>query len=196
MPRRKSMKNEPSTFMKYLDKAIKDSNPDYDIKTVAAALGISKRLSLEDMCDAIVADIRAKSVNNNYIQIILDNRPKRANMCDYLVKILYSLLHPKKLPSTAPIGMSEAVYNGLVNKKTAGTITANEEARLNKAMYAKYCYCIKTIYLKNLFNMFINGKQSRYNLYAICTSSLYKKRNLPVPPRAAIECKDKFKWYE
>ena len=52
------------------------------------------------------------------------------------------------------------------------------------------------LYLQNIINQGFFDKEPKYNPYAICTSSLYKKRDFDVPPSAARKCAKNYRWYK
>ena len=92
--------------------------------------------------------------------------------------------------------MYESKYKELVKKRKEGAISHKEHIILEKALHVKFCHCIKKLYLQNIINQEFFDKEPKYNPYAICTSSLYKKRYFDVPPSAARKCRKSYSWYK
>lgn len=66
--------------------------------------------------------------------------------------------------------ISNKVYKRLLSKKKK---SKREKKTLEKALKQRYCSCLKKLES--------NPKLNNGAAYAICTSSIYKKRGIPVP---------------
>ena len=123
----------------------------------------------------IISYLNRQSINNKVIRELLDTIGYTENLCEILTKVLYELFSPSELPNKAPIMISNKKYKELLDKKQNNIITEDENNTLLEALNCKYCYCVKKLYLKNLFIEYITNKKPEYNPYAICTSSIYKE---------------------
>jgi len=75
--------------------------------------------------------------------------------------------------------ISEKKYKDLQSKKkTKKKMTSKEKKLLDKALYSKYCKCLKIFESKN---------QSKG--YPICMNSIYKNRGFTPPYNASKKCK-------
>ena len=176
---------------------IKNKDRLYNISAVSKMLGLSTDGSYKQHCDRIIDYLRSKSPRNKAIKTLLDNAgDDRETMCNILVNSLYELFSPNKLPKKAPIQMEEEEYKELVKKKKEDDITYEQNEKLEEALNCKYCHCVKKLYLKNQFQLFINEEEPKYNPYAICMSSIYKNRDIKPPFKVSHSCREKYDWYK
>lgn len=110
-----------------------------------------------------------------------------------LVNVLHELIYPPILQLEKKL-MKDEIYKNLIEKKKQNNLTDDESKILDVQLHLKFCKCIKKLYLRNLYYRMFFNKESSYNPYAVCTSSLYKNRDFDVPPGAAMKCKQ-YKWY-
>jgi len=78
--------------------------------------------------------------------------------------------------------VSKKRYKKLLHKKrTKRRMSKKEKKQIDHALFINYCKCIKSLkYSKN----YEEGLE-----YPICTSSIYKKRNLTPPKDIKKKCK-------
>ena len=105
------------------------------------------------------------------------------------------MLFFNSFPDKAPIKITEELYRTLISQKQDKSISEGDNIKLSEALNCKYCHCVKKLYLENKFNKFINNKEQAYNPYAICMSSIYKRRDFTPPTKVSYSCRDKYDWY-
>lgn len=173
----------------------KNNNKTYNIQAVAKMLGLPSNLDYAQECILIISYLKEKSKTNKVIKELLEASSNSSNVCDLLVGTLYQLFMPDHLLNRAPIKMSEKKYKELIKKNTEKNISKNEKTELDEALNSKFCHCVKKIYLKNKFAKIFTEKEPQYNPYAICTASIYNKRNIDTPEKVSYTCRDKYDWY-
>jgi len=169
-------------------------NKEYNTQAVAKMLGLPHDRPYNVQCRLIISFLKKKAKTNKVIDNLLKSSHSQKAVCSYLVEILYSLFNPKNLPKKAPILISEKVYKELIQKEKDNTISPSETIILDEALNIKYCFCIKKLYLKNIFIENILEEETKYNPYAICMSSIYKKRGIKPPKKVSYSCSKKYKW--
>lgn len=186
-------------FKKTVNIVVERKNKDrlYNISAVSKMLGLSTKGSYSQQCDTILEYLRTKSSTNKAIKTLLDNAgDDRDTMCNILVNSLYELFSPNSVPKKAPIQISQEEYMSLIKKKKEEDITYEENETLDEALNCKYCHCVKKLYLKNQFQLFIKEEEPKYNPYAICMSSIYKNRDIKPPFKVSHSCREKYDWYK
>ena len=180
----------------------KSNNKEYNAQAVAKMLEIPHNLPYNAQCAAIIGYLKSNKTDNDAIKEILQLKKKLKmndkDTCELLVKILYSLFNPRDLPNKAPIKISEKRYRALIKKsgdEEESKLSKKEMDELDNALQTKYCYCVKKLYLRNLFNKYIKSEDTKYNPYGTCMYSIYKKRNIEPPSKVSKTCKDKFTWF-
>lgn len=167
----------------------------YNAQAVAKALGIKSDLPYVRQCSLIMDFLKKHKKNNPIIKELLNKSLKQNQICNILVDVLYNLLQPKKFPFKAPITISQDKYKELIEKYQKRTLKSRDRQILNEALNIKYCFCIKKLYLKFLFNNHFLGKKNKVSEYAICMSSIYKKRKIKPPKKISRKCVTKYDWY-
>lgn len=74
--------------------------------------------------------------------------------------------------------ISNKRYKQLLSKKK---LTKKEHKQLDRALFVKYCRCVKKM-------KHTNKKNQRGREYPICVHSIYKKRNKKVPKDLQKKC--------
>ena len=74
--------------------------------------------------------------------------------------------------------ISNKNYKRLLSKKR---LTKKEKQQLDRALFVKYCRCIKKL-------KYTNKKKQRGREYPICISSIYKKRKRTPPRNIQKKC--------
>ena len=176
-------------------KKSKDKN--YNIKEVAKILGLSPKGTHRSICNDIYEHL-LNFKENEAVKYFLSKFDRNSdNFCNILTDALYELF---KRPSSggikSPININEKEYKELIKKRKQSKISKSDKIKLDKALHIKFCYCIKKLYIKNTMRQAFFNTEPKYNPYAICTSSIYKKREFNVPPSAARKCRKKYKWYK
>ena len=183
----------------------KSNNKLYNSQAVAKMLKLEEKSSYNEQCKNIVDYLQSKRKTNSVIDSLLNNFEDSSlsketineDICNTLVRVLYQLFKPESFPDKAPINITNKRYYSLIKKYKSNTITKAEKKILHNALNIKYCHCIKSLYLLENFNIFINeDKSSDYNRYAICMSSIYKNRNIKPPFKVSYSCREKYKWYK
>ena len=168
----------------------------YNAQAVAKALGIKSDLPYTQQCTLILDFLKKHKKNNPVITELLNKSLKPSQICNVLVNVLYNLLQPEKFPFKAPITISQTKYKDLIKKYQKRNIKPRERQILNESLNVKYCFCIKKLYLKFLFNEHIKGKKNKYNEYAVCMNSIYKSRKIKAPKKVSRKCVKKYDWYK
>ncbi len=75
--------------------------------------------------------------------------------------------------------ISEKRYNELLNKKR---LTNKEKKELDRALFVKYCKCIKKIKYSSVYSSGVE--------YPICMSTIYNKRGKKAPKGVTKKCKN------
>ena len=75
--------------------------------------------------------------------------------------------------------ISEKRYNELLNKKR---LTQKEKKELDRALFVKYCKCIKKIKYSSAYSPGVE--------YPICMSTIYNKRGKKAPKGVTKKCKN------
>ncbi len=184
-------------YLQFLDYTIKlSNNKEYNTQAVAKMLGLPHNKPYNIQCKLIISYLKKKAKSNKIIQKLLQKSRSEKALCKFLVKILYSLFNPRELPEKAPILITDKKYKELIQKQKNNNLTREESIILREALNVKYCFCIKKLYLKNIFIENITGKEAEYNPYAICMSSIYKNRSIKPPKKASYSCRKKYNWYK
>ena len=192
---RKNKKREQ--YIKRLNFNIKrNTDKTYNAQAVAKALGIKSDLSYTKQCIKIMNFLEGKKNSNPVVKELLSKKLKNHEICNILVDVLYNLLQPEKFPFKAPITISPKKYNDLIKKYKKRKLTSKSRQTLNEALNIKYCFCLKKLYLKFLFNEHIKGEKNKYTEYGICMNSIYKSRKIAPPQKVARKCKIKYNWYK
>lgn len=191
-----------TTFQKAIDIPVKRStNKKYNIRQVARVLNIKivNSPSTNQLCTDIYEKLRKNSLNKPSLQYFLskfyNGETKKINFCQLLIDSLYELFYPSDMEKDSPILITENKYKELIEKKKNDDLTEQDSSTLDEAMHIKLCHCIKKIYIKNIIDTEFFEKIRTLNPYAICTSSIYKKRGFNVPPCAARNCGKSYNWY-
>jgi|TARA_B100002051_G_scaffold267392_1_gene295798 hypothetical protein len=74
--------------------------------------------------------------------------------------------------------ISNKNYKRLLSKKR---MTKKEKTQLDRALFVKYCRCVKKL-------KYTNKKKQRGREYPICINSIYKKRHKKVPKELQKKC--------
>lgn len=174
----------------------RSSDKTYNAQAVAQALGLKSDLPYTKQCMKIMSFLKKRKDSNPVIKELLDKKLKRGQVCNILVDVLYNLLQPKKFPLKAPITISQDKYRELIEKYQKRKLTRTERSLLNESLNIKYCFCIKKLYLKFLFNEHFLGKKHKYNEYGVCMNSIYKLRKIKAPKKISRKCVKKYHWYK
>ena len=186
-------------FQKNVNIVVKKRNKSklYNISNVSKMLGLPHNESYNHQCDQIINFLKSKKNSNKTIKILLDNiGDNRDSMCNILVNSLYELFNPESLPKRAPIKITKDEYINLLEKKKQNRISYKENELLDEALNCKYCFCVKKLYLKNLFKQFIKDEEPKYNAYAVCMNSVYRNRDITPPFKVSHSCREKYEWYK
>tara|TARA_B100001093_G_C26657635_1_gene940345 strand:- start:201 stop:782 length:582 start_codon:yes stop_codon:yes gene_type:complete len=184
-------------YLQFLDYTIKLSNSkEYNTQAVAKMLGLPHNKPYNIQCRLIISYLKKKAKTNKIINQLLQKSKSEKALCKFLVEILYSLFNPSELPKKAPILISDKKYKELIQKHKTNNLKKDESEILEEALNVKYCFCIKKLYLKNIFMENIVEKKPEYNPYAICMSSIYKNRSIKPPKKASYSCRKKYNWYK
>ena len=181
-------------FLKKINVQVKKNNQEYNVQAVAKMLNLEDNLPYKKQCRTIISFLRKNKSKNKFIKKILDETSDE-NICCTLVNVLYSIFNPEHLFLKSPIPISEEEYQNLLERNKKRKLRGRPKQLLEKCLYIKYCHCIKKIYYKNLFKKKILDKNPPSE-YAICMSSIYKKRNIKPPPKASYKCRETFNWYK
>jgi len=185
-------------FIDAIDIAVERSvDKGYNIKQVACLLDISYS-DTEDLCDKLYDYLVLNSKKSKTLRYLLSKFDKSSPvLCKLLTDALYELFIPYKMGKNASIDISEKEYKRLILlKKQDLIVNPIDKNILDKAMHIKLCHCIKKLYIKDIIVQNFINKNPKYNPYAICTSSIYNKRNIKTPPCAARNCSKMFNWYK
>lgn len=182
-------------FEKAINISVKRSkNKNYDINEVAKILGI-KYKDESELCDKIDKYLEEKRKTSKSLTYFLNFFAKNdTKYCNLLIDALYELFNPSNITE---ISLPYKKYKKLIEERQDGTITEGNNKLLEQILYLKLCRCIKKIYIKNIIDQeFFNKSPSKYNRYAICTSSVYNKRGFKAPASAVKNCRDTYLWYK
>ena len=154
-------KTQQNNYLKRLNFNIKRStDKTYNAQAVAKALGIKSDLPYTGQCALILDFLKKHKKQNPVITELLNKSIGPQQICNVLVDVLYNLLQPDKFPFKAPITISQTKYKELILKYQTRNLKPRERAILNESLNIKYCFCIKKLYLKFLFNEnFLNKKK-------------------------------------
>ena len=76
-----------------------------------------------------------------------------------------------------PLEISEKEYKNLIDKSFHSKLTKKENTILEKALFNKYCHCVKKGLIINFNkNKNNNNNNNKNNPYGYCTSSIYNNR--------------------
>lgn len=168
------------------------------VKYIAKRLHLPQNDDVSKQCKQIVKKVKQGASRNAFLKELMSSMRQvpENELCWRLVYSLYSFLHPRTLPSFAPIEVNEAQFKTWLTELEEETISEEIKEKLQEALNVKYCYCVKRLLLNNRFEKYVNKKPVSQTLpYAICASSIYKKRNLDVPAQVSKSCRNKYKWY-
>lgn len=198
VPTKTFRKNKEQTnYLKRLNFNIKRStDKTYNSQAVAKALGIKSNLPYKRQCTLILDFLKKRKRDNPIITELLNKSIGPQQICNVLVDVLYNLLQPDKFPFKAPIIITQTKYNELIEKYQKKKLRPRERQILNESLNIKYCFCIKKLYLKFLFNENILNKKNKYNEYGICMNSIYKSRKIKPPKKVSRKCVKKYNWYK
>ena len=145
----------------------------YNIEALSEILGIKSSNDTITLCRHIKSTFNNLTRKNTELGKILEQLPKNnVSFCAVIVDALYEL----------------------VSKNQKGTINPIEKKLLDNILNIKLCNCIKGLIVEDIVAEKSNKKSIRrspkYNPYAVCISSVYKKRNIAVPYQATKKCKD------
>tara|TARA_Y100001933_G_C18931557_1_gene535530 strand:- start:127 stop:1239 length:1113 start_codon:yes stop_codon:yes gene_type:complete len=173
-----------------------------DVKKVAQIIKVNIRNKTKK---EVLEGINVKLLKNGsvtykkIIEIINTNMKNKLDLGSVHVNLIMKILYPNSFPLESPIPVSSETYNNLINKRKNGTISSDENLLLEQSLHIKLCHCIKKMFLQSKFQKDVLGINSEYNSkknpYALCTHSVYKQRNMQPLSKAAIKCRDTFRWY-
>lgn len=188
---------DSNDFLKKIKFVVKHSQDKlYNIQAVANMLGLPERQDYTEQCDLIVAALYHRKDDNIYIQELLSyTKDTDADICSILVGSLYQLFTLDK-GSQELSEMDNIEYIKLLDMYNQGNISSKKFSKLHDYLNYKYCSCVKKLYLKNVFNKYINNKESKSNPYALCMSSIYKNRGIKPPYKISYSCKKNYEWYK
>ena len=166
----------------------------YNIKQVSSMFGLNTNLEENELCTQLINFLRES--DSKIAKDLLKEVGDKGNICNILVNSLYELFSPSDLSEKAKIDITEKEYKKLIQKKKDKKIDFKENQKLEEALNIKYCRCVKKLYLKNQVNLFITGKEPKYNPYAICVNSIYNNRNIQYPFKISYSCREKYDWYK
>ena len=126
----------------------------------------------------------------NLYKYLLPNLNNKTIFCKLFFKSLKDLNNYRIINKKSKINISKKKYFNLINKLKNKKISKKEFKLLKDNLYIKFCKCIKKLLIKNKL------LEQNNNPYAICTSSIYKNRNIDVPIKASRNCSKKIKWYK
>ena len=177
-----------------LDKKIKKHcSQKYKMQAVAKMLDLEDDLPYQQQCNLIISHLNKIGKKNKQVKYLLENIDDK-DTCDILINILYDMFNQDTLDDIS-IDITQKEYKNLIKKYQEKKITKKEKATLFKALNIKYCKCIKKLYLKDNYELLINGDKSNYNRYAVCINSIYKNRQIKPPKKISFSCKSKYNWY-
>ena len=183
-----------SLFEKAIGISVRRSrNKNYDINEVAKILGI-KYNDESEICEKIDTYLEEKKKESTSLTYFLNFFAKNdSDYCNVLIDALYELFNPSNISQTS---LSIKKYKKLIQERQEGIISDSDKQLLEQVLYLKLCRCIKHIYIKNIINQEFFGKSTKYNRYALCTSSIYNNRGFKAPSSAVKNCKDTYMWYK
>ena len=109
---------------------------------------------------------RRRKISNRKITKKLKRTPKKRT-----VKRKYSIKKARMI--------SEKKYKELLNKKR---LTKKEKKQLDRALFVKYCKCIKKIKYSKDYDSGVE--------YPICMSTIYNNRGIKAPTGVTKKCKN------
>lgn len=186
--------DELNKFKEKIKKVVKKNDSKINnIKAVSIMLKLNSNLSYQEQCVNIINLLKRKSEEGNKkIKYLLENL-SGDNLCNILVNVLYDMFNSDSLESLK-LDISNKQYKTLIQNYNNNSITSDDKKKLDKALNIKFCKCIKHFYLNETFDNIINDTEIDKNKkYAICTNSIYKKRNIEVPSKVSYSCREKFK---
>lgn len=200
------MTKEDKELIKYMEKVkvlIETAKNDKTnkLKILSKILNIKKdlsKLSFKNQCSEITKILKKRKSSSPIIKELLDNSGLNSRQtCEVFLNVMHDLIFNKKNPKKAPIEITQERYYFLIQKNKTSKLTKKENTELHKALNIKYCYCIQKLYSRNKFNRLILGinKYDKGFPYAVCMSSIYKKRNIKPPKNASRTCRKKYFWY-
>jgi hypothetical protein len=114
-----------------------------------------------------------------------------------ITKIIKNILYPNNFPKESPIPISEQLYEKLLLMKEKKILNdKTQKFLLDQSLHAKICHCVKNLLITDKFKKEVLNQSTEYNPYAICTSSVYKDRNIKVPHREILNCPVDYTWYK
>jgi hypothetical protein len=167
----------------------------YNIEALSEILGVKSSNDTTKLCNHIKSTFNNLTRKNTELGRILEQLPKNnVSFCAVIVDALYEYFFEYKREFKLPTSISKKHYNELVSKNQKGTINPIEKKLLDNILNIKLCNCIKGLIVEDIVAEKSNKKSIRrspkYNPYAVCISSVYKKRNIAVPYQATKKCKD------
>lgn len=171
-----------------------NKNLDYNINQIIDIFKLENSGNTDINCKNIYRFLKNKYSKKKNLEAFFIKYPNYDNsICNILIKSVYQLFIEPNLQEKSKLPISEKNYKNLLKKYRSKTISRDESNLLDKCLHIKLCRCIKKIYIKNLIE---DVKNQKYNPYALCTSSIYKKRNIDPPPRAVRKCRELYSWYK
>ena len=133
----------------------------------------------------------------NLIYKLINPNPECSIQTGYIItKIIKNILYPNQFPRESPIPISEQLYEKLLLMKKKKILNNETEKYLvKKSLHTKICHCIKKVLITDKFKKEVLNISSKYNPYAVCTSSIYKDRHIRVPAKEVKNCPVDFTWY-
>lgn len=178
---------------------IRHPNVNHNLAIVEDLLELPRSKSQKEGCSQIMKWIKKQRPTNKYLQAFMNKVEEVGDyksMCKIIIDALYKLVEPN-LPYTSVL-TDEEYQNQLKLKKNHRKMSPMERGTLKEELNIKYCACIKKLYLKQLFKKNILGKDisEEANPWALCSTSIYKKRGFTIPKKVSSSCRRKYKWYD
>ncbi len=85
--------------------------------------------------------------------------------------------------------MSDKLYQKLIDGLKNDTLSDYQKKKVLEAININYCECIEDVHQQN------KQRNTDYNPYAVCNTSIYTNRGLDIPPRANYSCREKYYWF-
>jgi hypothetical protein len=184
--------SEPSLYLRKIITR-KSSNTLDDYKMAMEKIGLSVEGTKTELCKRINDWIEKKSKKNKLLKEYFTKGSNKEN-CELLINTIKELVDPS-MPIKAPIPITEAKYNELIEKRKNGSISSKNMELLEKCLHIKYCYCVKRRILLNELEILIHNKPLEYNAWQTCGYSIYKSRGFPITENASMTCKTDYSWY-